>query len=37
MVALGDHLSMSVMFLYQWPVHPLLPTGDKLLDFSVAQ
>lgn len=37
MVALGDHWSMCVIFLYQWPVHPLLPIGDKLLDFSVAQ
>lgn len=37
MVALGDHWSMCAMFLYQWPVHPPLPTGEKLQDFSVAQ
>lgn len=37
MVAPGDHWSMCARFLYQCPVHPLLPIGEKLLDFSVAQ
>lgn len=34
MVALGDRWLMCAMFLYQWPVHPPLPTGEKLQDFS---
>lgn len=32
-VSQGNDLSACTVFLYYWPVHPLYPVGERLLDF----